>query len=149
MKRLHVHLKVEDLDRSIGFYSALFGAEPTKREPDYAKWMLDEPSANISISTRRAGEFGVDHVGVQVDSDAELETIAGRLAGSNASLVKEGETTCCYAQSNKYWATSPDGAIWELFHTHGDAPTYFGDRPLSGAKHAPAARLGAPCCGMT
>lgn len=148
MKRLHVHLKVEDLDRSIRFYSALFGREPSKREPDYAKWRLDEPTANISISTRRAGAVGIDHLGVEVDSDDDLHAIAGRLSAGRAALVEEPNTTCCYAKSNKYWATSPEGAIWELFHTFGDSSSYHGERPPASTAAQSAASLSAPCCGV-
>jgi catechol 2,3-dioxygenase-like lactoylglutathione lyase family enzyme len=147
MKRLHVHLKVDDLERSIGFYSALFGLDPTRREPDYAKWRLDEPAANVSISTRRAGPVGVDHVGVEVDSDDDLHEMAGRLSAAKAALIEEPNTSCCYARSNKYWATSPEGAIWELFHTFGASPSYHGDRPQMGFAKEPAASLASPCCG--
>lgn len=121
MTRLHVHLKVDDLDQSISFYAALFGRAPDKREKDYAKWMLDDPSANIAISAS-AVAAGVDHVGLQFDDRAELEAIAVRLTDAGHGALAEPNATCCYARSDKHWAISPDGAArWELFHTFGDA----------------------------
>ncbi len=121
MTRLHVHLKVDDLEQSIGFYAALFGRAPDKREKDYAKWMLDDPSANIAISTS-AAVAGVDHVGLQFDDRVDLEAIAVRLKDAGHGVRAEPNATCCYAKSDKHWAMSPDGAArWELFHTFGDA----------------------------
>jgi catechol 2,3-dioxygenase-like lactoylglutathione lyase family enzyme len=142
MNRLHVHLKVRDLDQSIAFYSALFARDPDKREADYAKWMLEDPRANIAISTRGATP-GVDHVGLQVDSGEELEVIAGRLKQSGAGLLEEPNTTCCYAKSDKYWALSPDGAKWELYHTFADSKS-FGASPSRDALEKAAAPA---CCG--
>ncbi len=142
MKRLHVHLKVKDLDASIAFYDALFGRAPDKREADYAKWLLDDPRANVSISTR-PGAGGVDHVGVQLDNDGDLEEIAGRLAAAKAAIAPEADATCCYARSNKYWARSPEGAVWELFHTFGDSATYGAD-PVADRGAEPKAACCAP-----
>jgi catechol 2,3-dioxygenase-like lactoylglutathione lyase family enzyme len=140
MNRLHVHLKVSDLDKSIGFYSALFGRTPDKREADYAKWMLEDPRANIAISSRGAAT-GVDHVGLQVETHDELEAIATRLKDAGIGALDEPNATCCYARSDKYWALSPDGAKWELYRTFGDSPTF-------GASPAPAAlaEAAAPAC---
>lgn len=144
MKRLHAHFKVKDLEASIGFYSALFGKAPDKREPDYAKWMLDDPSANIAISTH--GEAGVDHVGFQVDSDEELDELADRLKRIGADIAPQADATCCYARSNKYWAQSPEGARWELFHTFGDSKT-FGAPPVESVAKVALAPAPGPCCG--
>ena len=85
MKRLHVHIKVKDIEESAKFYAALFGREPDKREPDYAKWMLEDPRANISISARNRAA-GVDHVGVQVDSDEALAEIAARVKTAQGDI---------------------------------------------------------------
>lgn len=133
MKRLHIHIKVKELDQSAKFYAALFGREPDKREADYAKWLLEEPAANISISAR-AGEAAIDHVGIQLEDDGALATIAARLEEANADITREADATCCYARSNKYWAVAPEGAVWELFHTFGDATTYGTSRPLAKAE---------------
>ena len=140
MKRLHVHLKVGDLDRSIDFYSALFGRGPDKREADYAKWLLEDPAANVSISNR-AGEQGVDHVGVQVEDAAALDAFAGRLRAAGEPVMQEEDATCCYARSHKYWTRSPEGAVWELFHTFGDSQIYGASPALQPAEAGRAA-----CC---
>ena len=123
MKRLHVHLKTENLDQSVAFYSAMLGKAPDQHEADYAKWLLDEPSAHISVSTH-CGSPGVDHVGIAVDDKDELDAIAGRLKDAGEALMEEKETTCCYSQSNKFWARDPQGAVWELFQTFGSSETY-------------------------
>ena len=123
MKRLHIHLRTRDLKSSLSFYTAMFGKAPDRLEDDYAKWLLDEPAANISLSTH-CGETGVDHVGVSLDTKEELDAIAQRLRSDGAELLAENETTCCYAKSNKYWARDPQGAVWELFQTFGDSETY-------------------------
>lgn len=123
MKKLHIHIKTRELDRSIAFYTAMFGVEPTRLEADYAKWLLDDPSANISLSTHD-GSSGVDHVGISVENRDDLEEIAGRLRSAGSPLFQEEATTCCYAQSNKYWARDPQEASWELFQTFGDSATF-------------------------
>jgi len=123
VNRLHVHLKVKDIGQSVAFYSALFGKDPDKLEADYAKWMLDDPRANIAISTR-GEKVGVDHVGLQTDAREELETIAARLKAAGVGALEESDATCCYARSNKYWTQSPDGAKWELYHTFADSKTF-------------------------
>ena len=137
MKRFHVHINVADLDASIGFYSTLFGAAPSMRKPDYAKWMLDDPRVNFAISQRDRA-VGVDHLGLQADEAAELEAIGARLIAADKVALAEQGTTCCYAHSDKYWAEDPQGVRWETFHTHGEATTY----------SAPAhEQSGVSCCG--
>ena len=101
MKRLHVHVAVGDLEKSVGFYSALFAAQPTVTRPDYAKWMLDDPRVNFAISSRGARADGVDHLGIQVETDVELRELAGRLKAAGEVTRDQEATTCCYAQSNK------------------------------------------------
>lgn len=138
MKRLHVHVAVDDLPRSITFYSTLFGAAPSVVKPDYAKWMLDDPRVNFAISDR-AHQPGLDHLGIQVDSDGELVELAGRLKAAGAATRDQAATTCCYARSNKSWVTDPSGLSWETFHTFGDAVVY-GEDP------APEGSTEAGCC---
>lgn len=123
MKRFHVHVHVHDLDRSISFYSKMFDAQPTRRESDYAKWMLDDPRINFAISTR-GGEPGVDHLGIQTDSADELVALKARADAADLSLFDEGTTSCCYANSEKHWITDPQGVAWEHFHTLGDIPVF-------------------------
>ena len=116
MKRFHVHAHVTDLQASVAFYTKMFGAEPTRIEADYAKWMLDDPRINFAISTR-GGKPGVDHLGIQTDSADELAELKARAQAADLALFDEGETTCCYARSDKHWVTDPQGIAWEHFHT--------------------------------
>jgi catechol 2,3-dioxygenase-like lactoylglutathione lyase family enzyme len=132
MKRLHVNVKVDDIEASIAFYSKLFAAEPGKREPDYARWMLEDPRVNFAIST--CGESpGVDHLGIQVEDADELTDVYARLQNAGGATLDEGETTCCYARSTKQWIEDPQGVLWETFLTHGDSPVYGHEAPRAEA----------------
>jgi lactoylglutathione lyase len=142
MKRFHVHAHVESLSASVAFYSRLFGSEPTRLEDDYAKWMLDDPRINFAISTR-GGAPGVDHLGIQTDTEEELVALKSRAEAADMSLLDAGETTCCYARSDKYWITDPQGIAWETFHTLADIPVF--SEAAAGAP-APAATAPAACC---
>lgn len=128
MKRFHVHVGVEDLGKSVVFYSGLFGSEPTVLKPDYAKWMLEDPRVNFAISSEHHAAKGIEHLGIQVEDSAELAEVYGRLKNANGPIVEEGATTCCYAKSEKSWIADPDGVMWEAFLTNGDA-TVYGDAP--------------------
>ena len=139
MKRLHVHVAVEDLAKSIGFYSTLFGTPPVVLKDDYAKWMLDDPRVNFAISDRAAAA-GVDHLGIQVESGEELAELAGRLKAAGEVTRDQEATTCCYAQSDKAWVNDPNGLRWETFFTFGAATTYGEDEPGAGLASAKA------CC---
>ncbi|MEA3031682.1 MAG: hypothetical protein QOG13_3007 [Sphingomonadales bacterium] len=143
MKRLHVHVGVDDLDRSIGFYSTLFGAGPTVVKHDYAKWMLEDPRVNFAISRGRHAARGIEHLGIQVEDGAELAEVYRRLKAADAPVLEEGATTCCYAQSEKSWIADPDGVVWEAFLTTGDA-TVYGDSPALDALSANASERA--CC---
>jgi catechol 2,3-dioxygenase-like lactoylglutathione lyase family enzyme len=138
MKRLHLHVSVDDLDRSIGFYSTLFGAGPTVAKADYAKWMLDDPKVNFAISARGI-EAGVDHVGIQVESAGELQELAGRLKAAGESTRDQEGASCCYAKSDKSWVSDPSGLKWETFFTFGEATTY-------GEDDVPDVAPKAACC---
>jgi len=135
MKRFHVHVSVTDLQQSIGFYSTMFGVEPSVRKNDYAKWMLDDPRVNFAIS-QRARQPGVNHLGIQVDDADELAALHDRLSRADKNLVEETGTTCCYARSDKYWITDPQGVAWESFRTLADAPIYGEDAANSAAESA-------------
>lgn len=124
MKRLHVHVGVEDLAQSIRFYSTLFAAEPTVTKADYAKWMLDDPRVNFAISAGKIGKAGIEHLGIQVENEAELADVYGRLKAADRPVLEERATTCCYARSEKSWIADPQGVIWETFHTTGEAVDY-------------------------
>lgn len=145
MKRLHLHVSVPDLDRSIHFYETLFGAKPSVVKGDYAKWMLEDPRVNFAISTRAAEAAGLDHVGIQVDSTAELSELSARLKAAGAQTFDEAATTCCYAKSDKSWVADPAGLRWETFHTFGEAVTY-GESAARAEMDRAKAPAGA-CCG--
>jgi catechol 2,3-dioxygenase-like lactoylglutathione lyase family enzyme len=123
MKRLHIALAVDNLEQSIQFYSTLFNTATSTRKPDYAKWMLEDPRVNFSISVR-GGKTGVDHLGIQVDDDGELGEVSQRLEQAGQSLFKQEATTCCYARSNKAWVRDPQGVAWETFHTFDTSDVY-------------------------
>ena len=148
MKRFHVHVGVADLERSIRFYSSLFGAPPTVRKEDYAKWMVDDPRVNFAIS-RRGGHVGVNHLGVQADSATELADIRAHFSAADAaSLADEPGANCCYARSDKHWVTDPQGIAWEGYHTLGEVKYFEGDAPSVGGSCAtsPAPAPAASCC---
>jgi predicted enzyme related to lactoylglutathione lyase len=141
MKRMHVHVAVDDLSRSIGFYSALFDAEPAVVKSDYAKWMLDDPRVNFAISTR-GRDPGLDHLGIQVENKTELHEVYARLRKAGGMVIEQGETACCYAKSEKSWIDDPAGIAWETFHTIGENIDY-GDG--TGEREARVAHAKA-CC---
>jgi predicted enzyme related to lactoylglutathione lyase len=138
MKRFHVHVHVDNLAKSIAFYSQLFAAQPARVEGDYAKWMLDDPAVNFAISTRGA-QAGIDHLGIQTDDPSELATMKARAEAAGMAMLDEGETTCCYARSEKHWVTDPAGIAWEQFHTLSSIPVFREAAPAAGACCAPAA----------
>jgi catechol 2,3-dioxygenase-like lactoylglutathione lyase family enzyme len=141
MKRLHVHVAVNDLQQSIGFYSALFDAEPAVTKSDYAKWMLDDPRVNFAISTR-GRQPGLDHLGIQVEDKTELHEVYARLRKAGGTIIEQGATACCYARSEKSWIDDPTGIAWETFHTTGEN-TEYGDG--SGEREARIAHT-TSCC---
>ncbi len=128
MKRLHVHMGVDDLSASVHFYAALFAAEPTVQKADYAKWMLDNPRVNFAISAGH-GASGIQHLGIQVEDETELAEVHDRLKKADAPILEEGATVCCYAQSEKSWISDPQGLAWETFLTRGESTVYGGDGP--------------------
>jgi catechol 2,3-dioxygenase-like lactoylglutathione lyase family enzyme len=144
MKRLHVHVAVSDLSQSVGFYAALFAAQPTVLKSDYAKWMLDDPRVNFAISTR-GRQPGLDHLGIQVESQEELYEVYGRLRQADGDIIEQGQTACCYAKSEKSWIDDPAGISWETFHTTGENINY-GDG--TGEREARVAHAGEGACCM-
>lgn len=145
MKRLHIHVAVDDLEQSTKFYSALFGTEPSKQKPDYARWMLDDPRINFAISARGA-KPGLDHLGIQAEDESEMAELRERIKQADLSTFDEGETTCCYARSDKTWVQDPGGIAWETYHTMAEAE-FFNDAPAeSGACCPPKAESTGGCC---
>ncbi len=153
MKRLHLHVAVDNIATATRFYSTLFAAEPTVAKADYAKWMLEDPRVNFAISARGRAA-GVEHLGIQVDSGEELNEVYARLRRADAPVLEEGHTTCCYARSQKSWITDPAGVPWEVFHTYGGSAAYGGGESAVDPRLASTARSPDPapaparaCCG--
>ncbi|MFA5940376.1 MAG: ArsI/CadI family heavy metal resistance metalloenzyme [Sinimarinibacterium sp.] len=156
MKRFHVHLSVDNLAHNIRFYSAMFGVAPTVEKADYAKWMLDDPRINFAISAR-GGAPGLNHLGMQVDSEAELAELRSKADAADIAVVEQSGAACCYARSDKHWIQDPQGLAWETFHTLGGIPVFGADTDAaqpaeaSGccvpAAIAPAAEKRTKCCG--
>ena len=146
MKRFHVHVAVDDLNANIRFYSAVFGAEPSVLKPDYAKWMMEDPRINFAISQRGA-RTGLDHLGFQVDTDEELSALRSQVAAGEISWHEQPDATCCYARSDKYWITDPQGIAWETYHTLGEAEIYgAGCAPPLKTVKAENRKAAAKCC---
>jgi len=164
MKRFHVHVAVEDLTRSVTFYSELFGTQPTVERPDYAKWMIDDPRVNFAISSR-GNKPGVNHLGFQAEDSAELAELGARAdRASGSAVLKETAVECCYAEGNKYWVVDPQGLAWEHFQTLGEVPIFRHDTisgldrlvdraddkacciPLHNAASSRAEKSNAACC---
>jgi catechol 2,3-dioxygenase-like lactoylglutathione lyase family enzyme len=151
MKRLHVHVSVDDLDESVRFYSTLFAAEPTVLKGDYAKWMLDDPRVNFAISTgcRPGGHApGLSHLGIQAEDESELSEVYERLARAERPIVEQKNATCCYAKSDKQWIADPQGVPWETFLTYGESTVYGDSDSLTKLKEATeqAACCAPSCC---
>ena len=146
MKRIHIHIGVEDLDATKRFYTALFGQDPTVEKHDYMKWMLDDPRINLAVSRNHTSETGVNHVGIQVESDDELEALNAALQAAQQATRPDPEADCCYAHSNKHWASDPQGVVWEMFHTMEDIPTYYGGEVREDIPSLPVQTSAPSCC---
>jgi catechol 2,3-dioxygenase-like lactoylglutathione lyase family enzyme len=144
MSRFHIHIAVDDLAQSVNFYSAVFGSQPSILKDDYAKWALDDPRLNFAISTRGARK-GLDHIGLQAENDAELQMIRQRLESAGINGLAQEGTTCCYAESDKYWVQDPQGLAWETFHTLNSAPV-FGEQPEAASQNACCTPKLSGCC---
>lgn len=140
MKRMHVHVSVGDIDNAIAFYSTLFATKPSVVKPDYAKWMLDDPRVNFAVSTR-GRQPGLNHLGIHVESHEELQEVYSRLHQAGGAVFVEGQTTCCYAKSEKSWIEDPAGISWETFFTTGES-SYYGD----GSERGPRVAQAKACC---
>ncbi len=140
MKRMHLHVGVENISASVDFYNILFATEPTVLKSDYAKWMLEDPCINFAISSTEHTAIGVEHIGLQVESSEELAEVHARLKSAGRPVLEEGATNCCYAKSEKNWITDPDGVIWETFLTNGETVAY-GDKPVEELAITKLARL--------
>jgi catechol 2,3-dioxygenase-like lactoylglutathione lyase family enzyme len=128
MKRMHIHISVDDLQTAISFYSAMLGAKPTVSRPDYAKWAIDNPKVNLAISQQAGNRAGLDHLGIQAETAAELDELYARLGDASYAMHTQKGARCCYAESDKHWAVDPAGIAWEMFHTLGAVTVYGNDR---------------------
>lgn len=144
MKRFHLHMGVKNLDESIRFYTALFGAPPVKTKSDYAKWMLEDPRINFAISTR--AKEGVDHLGIQANDEDELAELRGRIQAGHLPVVNEGKTVCCYALSDKSWIQDPSGLPWETYRTMEDAQLFSGSSESPEGACCTPETMGLPNC---
>src|SRR2546421_47129 len=144
MKRLHVHVGVDDLAQSIRFYSTLFAAEPSVIKNDYAKWMLEDPNVNFAISTA-SGHAGISHLGIQAEDETELAEVYDRLTRAERPIVEAKDATCCYAKSDKQWIADPQGVPWETFFTYGES-TVYGEGSLAKLKEVSEAACCEPTC---
>ncbi len=140
MKRFHVNVSVADLAQSRQFYTGLFGEAPAVSKDDYAKWMLEDPRLNFSI-TQSSGKRGIQHVGLQADTIEELAEIRQRLTKAGEATVDQPDTECCYARSTKTWVRDPDDVAWENFVTH-EQIANFG----CGTPSADTVTAGKRCC---
>ncbi len=150
MKRLHIHLAVENLEQNIRFYSTLFGCEPSVEHGDYAKWMLDDPRVNFAISNRSA-KLGLDHLGIQAEDDQELQAIKQQLDATQVPIEAQEGAACCYMRSDKYWITDPQGIAWESFHSLAEVPTFNDKKAPSDGENPfacrPSVTAASSCCG--
>ena len=121
--RPHLALTVSDVDRAIPFYSALFGADPAKVRPGYAKFEVQEPALNFTLNEGDRGEAlgAFNHAGIQVASTDDVIAARRRLEDRGLLTLAEMDTTCCYARQDKIWVSDPDGTPWEVFATKGDS----------------------------
>jgi catechol 2,3-dioxygenase-like lactoylglutathione lyase family enzyme len=120
--RPHLALTVTDVERSIPFYRALFGIDPVKVKPGYAKFEVADPALNFTLNEGDRGEGlgAFNHAGIQVGSSEDVLRARARLVEEGLATFDEMDTTCCYAKQDKIWVTAPDGESWEVFTTHGD-----------------------------
>ena len=151
MKRLHISFSVTDLDKSIAFYSTLFGEQPSVKRDDYAKWMLDDPRINLVVETANDSP-GFTHAGIQVDNSEELAEVFTAMKSAEAPYLPEGMTNCCYHKSEKSWTADPDGVMWEAFFTHhqteerGSSTVVSGELAVAAPERESAKALENTCC---
>lgn len=148
--RVHVNLSVCDLGQSVAFYRNLFGAAPTRIQPDYANWRLDNPAlhlAIVQIPGAKIADTNARHFGIELFDDRELEGWRKRVEEAGLSVRTEQEVTCCYAVANKFWATDPDGNAWEFWVRHADVPAEALAKECGANSQENAkAKAAGPCC---
>ncbi|MDJ0771665.1 MAG: ArsI/CadI family heavy metal resistance metalloenzyme [Ilumatobacter sp.] len=124
MKRMHIGLDVEDLDESVAFYTRLFGRPPALQRDGYAKWMLDDPLLNFAINTTDRNTRGVSHLGIQVESNDELDEVRATWDERGFDRADQDDLVCGYQRQDKSWVHDPQQMPWEVFVTHGVEDDY-------------------------
>jgi hypothetical protein len=124
--RLHISMQVDQFDKAVGFYSMLFGEDPSVVRDNYAKWDLKNPNVNFVIEAL-GNEVRVDHLGIQAESEEELQTIAARMRDSGQPFLDVENAQCCYANLDKAWVKGMAGEKWEAFFTHGQSEQEYGE----------------------
>ncbi|HET6697699.1 MAG TPA: ArsI/CadI family heavy metal resistance metalloenzyme [Nocardioidaceae bacterium] len=136
MSRVQLALRVADLEKSIAFYSTLFGAEPAKRRPGYANFAIAEPPLKlVLLEGEPEQETRMDHLGVEVEDTGQVSAATTRLAEAGLATRVQESTTCCYAVQDKVWVTGPGAEPWEIYTVLADA-----------AEMSPAPTPEAACC---
>ena len=123
MKRIHIGVVVKDFEKSLHFYTTLFGADPSLKRDGYARWMLEDPRVNLAINTQGPAP-GIDHVGIQVESDDDVAKSSQRLKENGYVAEDDPDSNCGYAVQNKVWASDPQGVVWETFHSKAPTDSY-------------------------
>ena len=114
--KTHISLNVSDVEKSAEFYQKMFGVEPIKRKPDYAKFDIVNPPLNLTmnqVSFERGGSLS--HLGLQVETTEDVLKMRERWVANQLATFDEMQTDCCYALQDKSWVTDPDGNAWEVF----------------------------------
>lgn len=135
MQRIHIGLEVADLERSVAFYTQMFGCDPIVLQDDYAKWAPEEPRVNFSVTSRGGEPAGSCHFGIEVADKDQLDTISDRLAQAGEKIIPTGKTECCYHKSEKTWVIDPDANRWETFYSTGVHTEYGEDKAELGVAH--------------
>ena len=120
--RLQLALNVNDIDRAVSYYSRLFGTAPHKRRPGYANFAIDDPALKLVLFENASADERINHLGVETETQAELETAIDRLSTEGLTARVEEDTTCCHATQNQVWSEEPDGLAWEWYRVTDDAP---------------------------
>jgi len=116
--RPHLSLDVRHVPASVEFYQKVFGVAPQKHTSDYAKFDLTTPNLNFSLLSSTGRISSVDHLGIEVESAAEVAAWKARLQEAGILNRVEENVACCFARQDKVWFSDPDGNAWEIFAVH-------------------------------
>jgi catechol 2,3-dioxygenase-like lactoylglutathione lyase family enzyme len=128
MSRIQLALNVDDLPAATAFYARLFGTEPAKVRPGYANFAIADPPLKLVLLENPGQGGSLNHLGIEVDSVAEVDATQTRLAGHGLASIDERNSTCCYATQDKFWVDgTPSGERWEVYTVLADSPTFFSE----------------------